>query len=164
MVTVLLSTSQQCLNPFTMLPVKGFFETGLFAHISNYVFWSALFREKNQLWGSSLVWKCSKFNVNFENAINNSENAFCFWDNCVRIGCLKLSLLRREYLSSAVNVLGNSYKPLYLTETNFFDSSTFKVITKYDKGAVAQITTVFEPVYHVACQRVLWNGTFWTYM
>ena len=46
MVTVLLSTSQQCLNPFTILPVKGSFETGLFAHISNYVFWSAYFRNK----------------------------------------------------------------------------------------------------------------------
>ena len=33
-------------NPFRMLPVKGSFETGLFAHISNYVFPSAYFREK----------------------------------------------------------------------------------------------------------------------
>ena len=46
MVTVLLPTSRQCLNPFTMLPVKGSFETGLFAHISNYVFRSALFLKK----------------------------------------------------------------------------------------------------------------------
>ena len=48
------------------------------------------------------------------------QKAFCFWDNCVRIGCVKLSLLRREYLSSAVNVLTNSYKALRLTKTDLF--------------------------------------------
>ena len=44
----------------------------------------------------------------------------------------------------------------------FYDSITFKMITKYGNGAVVQIATVFERVYHVACQKVLWNGTFWT--
>ena len=43
MVTVLLSRSQECLNPFIMLPVKGSFETGLFVHISSHVFRSAYF-------------------------------------------------------------------------------------------------------------------------
>ena len=35
-------------------------------------------------------------------------------------GGIKLSLLRREYLSSAVNVLTNTYKALHLTKTDFF--------------------------------------------
>ena len=43
-----------------------------------------------------------------------------FWDNGVRIGCVNLSLLRREYLSSAVNVLTNTYKALHLSKTDFF--------------------------------------------
>ena len=76
--------------------------------------------EINQLWGSSFFGKCSKFNVDFKNGRKNPEKAFCFWDNGVRIGCVKLSLLRREYLSSAVNVLTNSYKALRLTKTDFF--------------------------------------------
>ena len=76
--------------------------------------------EINQLWGSSFFWKYSKFKVDFENATKNREKAFCFWDNYVRIGCVKLSLLRKEYLSSAVNVLKNSYKALPLTKTDFF--------------------------------------------
>ena len=38
------------------------------------------------------------------------------------------------------------------------------MISKYDDSAVVEIATVFEPVYHVACQRVLRNGTFWTYI
>ena len=46
MVTVLLSSSQHCLNPFTMLPVKGSFETGLFGHISSHVFRSAYFQKE----------------------------------------------------------------------------------------------------------------------
>ena len=48
------------------------------------------------------------------------EKLFVFIDNGVRIGCVKLSLLRKEYLSSALNVLTNSYKALHLTKTDFF--------------------------------------------
>ena len=48
------------------------------------------------------------------------RKSFSFGHNCVRIGCVKLSLLRREYHSSAVNVLTNSYKALRLTKTDFF--------------------------------------------
>ena len=48
------------------------------------------------------------------------KKLFVFRDNCVRIGCVKLSLLRREYLSSAVNVLTTSYKALRLTKTDIF--------------------------------------------
>ena len=43
-----------------------------------------------------------------------------FSDNGVRIGCVNLSLLRREYLSSAVNVLTNTYKALLPTKTEYF--------------------------------------------
>ena len=46
MVTVLLSRWQHCLNPFTMLPVKGSFETGLIGHISSHVFRSAQFQKE----------------------------------------------------------------------------------------------------------------------
>ena len=43
-----------------------------------------------------------------------------FWDNGVRIGCVNLFLLRREYLSPAVNVLTNTYKALHLTKNDSF--------------------------------------------
>ena len=46
MVTVLRLRLQQFLNVFTMLSVKGSFETGLFGQISNHVFRIALFRKK----------------------------------------------------------------------------------------------------------------------
>ena len=76
--------------------------------------------EINQLWRSSFFWKCAKFNVHFENGRKIWEKAFDFWDNCFRTECVKLSLLRREYWSSALNVLTNSYKALLLTKTDFF--------------------------------------------
>ena len=117
---MLFSRLQHFLNPFTMLPVKGSFETGLIGHISSHVFRSVWFRKEISYEG----------HLFFENVLNlmqiseisqkNSEKAFCFSDNCVRIGCVKFSLLRREYLSSAVNVLTNSYKALRLTKTDFF--------------------------------------------
>ena len=49
-----------------------------------------------------------------------------FWDNGVCIGCVNLSLLRREYLSSAVNVLTNSYKAVHLSKTDFFQVNYLK--------------------------------------
>ena len=41
---------------------------------------------------------------------NNPENVFCFWDNGASNGCVKFSIIRREYLSSLVNVLTDSVK------------------------------------------------------
>ena len=48
------------------------------------------------------------------------EKNFCVWGKCIRIGCVNFSLLRREYLSSAVNVLANSLKILHVTKRDFF--------------------------------------------
>ena len=46
----------------------------------------------------------------------NGEKAFLFVVNCIRIECVKLSLLRREYLSWEVNVLTNSLKTFHITK------------------------------------------------
>ena len=35
----------------------------------------------------------------------NIEKVFCFWDNSIWIGCIKLSVLRREYLPSTLSAL-----------------------------------------------------------
>ena len=47
------------------------------------------------------------------------KKKFCLWDKFIWIGCVKLSLLRREYFSSAVNVLTNSFKILHNTKRDF---------------------------------------------
>ena len=93
-------------------------------------------------------WKCSKFNVDWKNAQNNSEKKkFVF-----EVNVSELSLLRREYLLSAVNVLTKSLKILHLPKSVFSNSITFRVIEEYDKGTVRDIDWVFGPVYHVACR------------
>ena len=48
------------------------------------------------------------------------KSLFVFEIIASQSGCVKLSLLRREYWSSAVNVLTNTYKALHLTKTDFF--------------------------------------------
>ena len=94
-------------------------------------------------------WKCSKFNTNFKNAKTNWEKVCCFWDKCIWVGCVKLSLLRKEHMSLAVNLLTNCLKIcIYLAET-FSNSITFTGINKYCKSAAVEIETVFPPVYHI---------------
>ena len=66
------------------------------------------------------LWKCSKFDVNLKNIENNWQKSFCLRDKCIWIGCVKLPLLRREYLSSAVNVLTNNLQIFHVTKRDSF--------------------------------------------
>ena len=64
--------------------------------------------------------KYSKFNVDSENPQKNWEKSDCFWDKCIWICCVKFPLLRREYLSSAVNVLTNILNISHVTKRDSF--------------------------------------------
>ena len=105
-------------------------------------------------------WKCLKFNANSKNAAKNSEKTFCFWNKCIWLVCIQLSLLIREYLSAAVNVLRKRLKKFHVYKSDFYNSSTFTVITQDDKGALIEIESVPPPIYHVVCRWVLSNGPF----
>ena len=83
----------------------------------------AVISEAQDLWGSSLFSKYLKFILDFRNSAKNWEKVFCFWDNCVWIGIVKLSLLRRGYFSSAVNVLKSSPKIWHVKNRDFFQLS-----------------------------------------
>ena len=72
------------------------------------------------LWGLSFVSKCSKFQLDFKNAVKNCENLLCFWDHWIWIGIIKLSLLRTGYFSSVANVLTSSPKILHVNKRDFF--------------------------------------------
>ena len=76
--------------------------------------------EIQNLWGLSFVSKYLKFNLDFKNAVTNWEEIFCFWDNCIWIGNVKLSLLRGGYFSSAANVLTSSPKFWHVNNRDFF--------------------------------------------
>ena len=90
-------------------------------------------------------WKCSKFNADSKNAEKHSEKMFCFWDKCIWIVCIQLSLLIREYLSSAVNVLRKGLKNFHVSKSDFCNSITFTVITQDNKGALLMIESVLRP-------------------
>ena len=85
---------------------------------------------------------------------------FCFWDKSIWIVCIHLSLLLREYLSLAVNVLRKGLKNFHVSKSDFCNSITFKVINQDDKRALIKTESVFRPVYNVACWDVLSNGSF----
>ena len=82
------------------------------------------------LWGSSFDSKCLKFNVDFKNAAKNWEKVFCFWDNCIWIGIVKLSLLRTRYFLSAANVLTSIPKKQHVNKRDVFKiTKSMKIIS-----------------------------------
>ena len=85
---------------------------------------------------------------------------FCFCDKDIWIVCIHLSLLIREYLSLAVNVLRKALKNFHVSKGDFCNSITFTVITQDDKGALIKIESVIQPVYHVACREFLSSRSF----
>ena len=61
--------------------------------------------------------------------------------------------------------VNNSLKISQVTNRDFFlNSIFFTVLHKYGKGAIVEIETVFQHVYHVACRGVLLNRTFKTFI
>ena len=70
---------------------------------------------------------------------------------------IQFSLLIREYLSWAVNVLRKGLKNIHNSKSDFYNLITFTVIIKDDKSALIKIESVFRPVYHVAFWEVLSN-------
>ena len=82
---------------------------------------------------------------------------FCFWDKSIWIVCIHLSLLLREYLSLAVNVLRKGLKNFHVSMSDFCNSITFRVITPAGKSALIKIESVFRSIYHVACRDFLSN-------
>ena len=89
----------------------------------------------------------------------NGEKTFGFSEKSIRIVSIHLSLLIREYLSSAVNVLRKSLKNFHVSKSDFCDSITFTVITRSGKSALIKIESVFRTVYHVPCRELPANGS-----
>ena len=102
-----------------MLVVEGSPDTGLFRHLSDYVFGVRNF-ENTKSMKVIFFFKYLKFQLDFKNAARNSENVFCWLNNCMLIGIVKLSLLRTGYFSSAANVLRSSPKISHVNQRDFF--------------------------------------------
>ena len=52
---------------------------------------------------------------------NKIQKVFSFWDNSMWMGCIKLSLLGREHLSTALIVLTKRLKLSHITKRDFLE-------------------------------------------
>ena len=154
----------QCFGLFTMTPVEKSSQRGAFRHLSKHIFRGRKFRKYISSEGHLFFWKCSKFNANSKNAEKNWQKMFCFWDKCIWIVCIHLSLLLREYVSLAVNVLRKGLKNFHESKSDFCNSITFTVITRAGKSALIKIESVFRTVYLDACREVLSNWSVDTFI
>ena len=84
-------------------------------------FSESIILEIQKLLGSSFFSEWSKFNLDFINAGKNWENLFCFWDNCIWIAIVRLSLLRTGYFSSAAKVLTSSPMIWHVNKKEFLE-------------------------------------------
>ena len=62
--------------------------------------------------------------------MKNSEKVFCFKDNGVWTFCVKVFILRPEYVYSAVNVLTNSPNILDVTKADFSKLNLSQILGK----------------------------------
>ena len=86
-----------------------------------------------KLWDASFFSKYSELDEDFRNAILILENISDFLDSCIWIGCVKFSLVWREYISSAMKLLGETFSNLiYL-----------KMMKQLDETAALHISGVF---------------------
>ena len=108
-----------------MLLVEMSSETSLFRHLSNHVFRSPYFRKYISYEGQLFFHNVQNLMYISKTRKKIDEKVFCFLDNWVCISCDKLSLLRRGYLSSTVDILTDSPKILHLTKGNFFELNFF---------------------------------------
>ena len=118
MIKVLWRRFQKWLGTFTMLLFEGSSETFLFKNLYEYVFEVRIF-ENTKSMRVIFFLKYLKFKLDFKKGRKNWQKVFCFWDNCIWIGIVKLSLLKTGYFSSAANVLQNSTNILNVNKTDF---------------------------------------------
>ena len=71
--------------------------------------------------------------------MKNPEKVFCFKDNGVWTCCVKVCILRQEYVDSAVNVLTKSPNILDLTKADFSSSIYPIFMEKYDNSSAVII-------------------------
>ena len=75
--------------------------------------------------------------------MKNPEKVFRFWDKSVWSCWRKFSILRNEYLSSAVSVLANSLKIFDQGKAMFFQLNLPEIRGKKDNNGALLLSVVF---------------------
>ena len=120
MIKVLWCRFEQCLGKFPMLLLEGSSQTGLFRHLYDYVFGVRNFENTKSMRVVFFI-KISKFWAIFQKCSEKWEKVFCFWDHCIWIGMVNLSLLTTGYFSLAANVLTSSPEIFHANMRDFFE-------------------------------------------
>ena len=111
---------QKCFGTFTMLLLKRSSEKRLIRHLSNHVFRVRNFANTKAV-RVNFFFKTFKMSSRFQKCRENWAELFSFWDNCIWIGVVKLSLLKPGYFSSATNVLTSTLKIWNVNKQDFFE-------------------------------------------
>ena len=150
----------QSFGLFTMSFVERSSQSGVFRHLSKDVFRGRYFRKYISYEGHLFFENVRNLMQIRKTEKKIEKNSFFFWDKCIWNFCIHLSLLLREYLSLAVNLLRKGLKNFHVSNSEFSNSWTFTVITRAGESALIKIESVFWTVYHVACREVLSNRSF----
>ena len=134
---------------------NGIFETFIEASFSE-----SVISKIHQLWVSSFYVNSLKFNVDFKNAKKNWDNVFSFSDNIIWIDCVKLSLLRREYLSRAVIPLTNTSETSHISKRDLSQPNCL-----HNDQWISQRWCPLDfnsacSLHHPGRRSVLWNRIF----
>ena len=91
--------------------------------------------------------KMFKVCCRFKKKLRQKLRKFFFYclDNGIWIGCLKFSLLQREYLPLALSVLRNSHKIHIVKRETFSNSISLRVMYNYDKMMPCRIHQCLGP-------------------
>ena len=148
---------QQCLGTVTLVLFGGSSKTGLFRHLSNHV--SGVRNVENTEARSVIFFfsKCSKFMIDFKDEAKKSGNFFLYQIIASELLSFNCSYEEQDSQPMCYQAVPRSCRSMRETFPNWI---SLTVIDEYDNGAVMQISTVLRHVYHVACRRVFWMGTF----
>ena len=96
----------------------------------------------------------------YQKCMKKLRKSIFLFDNCIIIGCVKLSLLRREYLSSAVNVWKHSPKIFHITKRHFFELNFFQRINYMIKVLSCRIQQCLAPLTMLLLKASSKTGLF----
>ena len=140
---------RQCLELLNTLIAERCSEARRFGRSSNHLFRSQYFGKYWNYETHIFLSKCSKFNVGLIKAIKIAQKIFCFWDNAVWSCCWKFFIFRREYLSSAANVLKTVLNFQFWLRQAFSNSIYRILMEKSDNSGSVLISAVFETREHL---------------
>ena len=135
---------RQCLELLNTLIAERSSEARRFGRSSNHLFRSQYFGKYWNYETHIFLSKCSKFNVGLIKAIKIAQKIFCFWDNAVWSCCCKFIIFRREYLSSAANVLKTVLNFQFWLRQAFSNSIYRILMKKSDNSGSVLISAGFE--------------------